>query len=60
MRFPSTLQKRNQLEVREPVKRRRRYQLKEYTKRSYKNYDLREAARLKQKELMEQRAAAQS
>eukprot|EP00041_Stephanoeca_diplocostata_P000625 m.15773 g.15773 ORF g.15773 m.15773 type:complete len:498 (-) comp10816_c0_seq2:3160-4653(-) len=55
-----SMQKRNQLEVREPVKRRRRYRLKEYTKRSYKNYDLREEQRLKQKEFLAQRAAAQS
>lgn len=43
-RFAS-LQKRNEIEVRIPTKQRRRYKLKEYTKRSYKNYDLQESLR---------------
>jgi len=38
-RFHS-MQKRNMIEVRKPTKLRRRYKLKEYEKRSYKNYDL--------------------
>lgn len=43
-RFAS-LQKRNEIEVRIPIKIKRRYKLKEYTKRSYKNYELQESLR---------------
>jgi len=38
----NSMQKRNMVEVRIRVKKRRRYQLKDYTKRSYKNYELQE------------------
>jgi hypothetical protein len=42
------------IEVRVPGKLKRRYKMKEYTKRSYKNYDLQEA--LKEKAKAEERA----
>lgn len=47
-RFAS-MQQRNLIEVRVPVKRRRRYKLKEYEKRSYKNYDLNRSLKKKEK-----------
>jgi hypothetical protein len=50
----ATAQKRNVIEVRVPGKLKRRYKMKEYTKRSYKNYDLQEA--LKEKAKAEERA----
>jgi len=57
-RFES-LQKRNLIEVRVPVKRRRRYKLKSYEKRSYKNYDLNRSLAKKEKHrvaMVEQKA----
>ena len=57
-RFES-LQQRNMIEVRVPVKRRRRYKLKEYEKRSYKNYDLNRTLAKKEKhrlKMVEQKA----
>jgi nucleolar protein 53 len=48
-RFES-MQKRNMIQVTVPVKMKRRYKLKEYEKRSYKNYDLNRELKAKEKE----------
>jgi len=57
-RFHS-LQKRNLIEVRMPCKIKRRYKLKEYEKRSYKNYDLNRDLKAQQKVRAEMSLAKQ-